>query len=66
MTGNINVKARLIRGERSREFFGVILWELARGLPTTQTVVVGDSSHTVPGENPAGFQSVALPFLGRL
>jgi len=66
MTGNINVKARLIRGERSPEFFGVILRELARGLPTAQTVVVGDSSHTVPGENSAGFQSVALPFLGRL
>lgn len=66
MAADIKVPALLIRGERSPEFFGVILTQLARCLPTARTVVVKDSSHTVPGENPGGFQSVVLPFLGKL
>ena len=63
MVGNINTPVLLLRGERSPDFFAVILRELARCLPHSQTNVVNDSSHTVPGENPEGFRKAVLSFL---
>jgi len=65
MARAIDVPVLLIRGGRSPEFFGVILDELARCLPKAQLIVVGDSSHTVPAENPTEFQAAVLPFLAK-
>jgi non-heme chloroperoxidase len=65
MAGAIKVPALLIRGGRSPEFFGAILTGLARCLPDAQVIVVQDASHTVPGENPEGFQAAVLPFLAK-
>jgi pimeloyl-ACP methyl ester carboxylesterase len=58
-------RALLTNGERSPAFFHRIVDELARCLPNAERVVIPESSHTAPSENPSGYAKALLSFLAR-
>lgn len=55
----------LSNGERSQKFFFRIVDQLEACLPDSERIVVADSSHTVPGENPDAYDQAVLAFLAR-
>lgn len=65
MAKSIIAPALLLRGERSPEFFGVMLNELARCLPQNVMVNIPESAHSVPAENPQAFRAAVLAFIER-
>jgi pimeloyl-ACP methyl ester carboxylesterase len=55
----------LTNGEKSPAFFHRIVDELERWLPNRERVIIPGSSHTVPGENPSGYDEAVLSFIAR-
>jgi non-heme chloroperoxidase len=65
MAAGITAPTLLTNGERSPAFFHRIIDELARCLPNAERVVIPASSHTVPSENPDGYDEAVLSFIAR-
>jgi non-heme chloroperoxidase len=65
MAGNIAAPTLVSNGERSPAFFHRIIDELERCLPNAERVVISASSHTVPSENPDGYDEAVLAFIAR-
>jgi pimeloyl-ACP methyl ester carboxylesterase len=59
----ITAPTLLMNGARSPAIFHRIVDELERCVPNCERVVIPDASHTVPGENPKGFDDAVLAFL---
>jgi len=55
----------LSNGERSQNFFFRIIDQLEACLPNSERIVVADSSHTVPSENPDAYDRAVLAFLAK-
>ena len=53
----------LSNGERSQHFFFRINDQLIACLPNSERIVVAQSSHTVPSENPDAYDQAVLTFL---
>jgi len=53
----------LSNGARSQPFFFRIIDRLAACLPNSERIVVAQSSHTVPSENPDAYDQAVLAFL---
>ena len=64
MARRISAPVLLTEGTRSPQFFHRIVDELQRCLPHAERIAI-DASHTVPGENPKGFDDAVLAFLSR-
>lgn len=65
MAKRITAPTLLINGARSPAIFHRIVDELLRCVPDGERVVIPGASHTVPAENPTGFQDAVLAFLAR-
>jgi non-heme chloroperoxidase len=65
MAKTIGAPVLLTNGERSRNFFFRINDELQACLPKSERVVVAESSHTVPSENPVAYDQAVLAFLAK-
>jgi pimeloyl-ACP methyl ester carboxylesterase len=65
MARRISAPTLLMNGARSPAIFRRIVDELERCVPNRERVVVPDASHTVPGENPVGFDEAVLAFLAK-
>ena len=63
--GGIRNPVLLVGGEKSPRMFHIIAEELARCLPTAESVTVPGAGHTVNADNPAYYNGVVLPFLLR-
>jgi len=63
MAKRITAPTLLMNGARSPAIFHRIADQLERCLPNRERVVVPDTSHTVPSENPKGFDDAVLAFL---
>jgi pimeloyl-ACP methyl ester carboxylesterase len=63
MAKRITAPTLLMTGARSPAIFHRIVDELERCVPNRERVVIPDASHTVPGENPKGFDEAVLAFL---
>ena len=55
----------LSNGARSQRFFFRIIDQLAACLPNSEKIVVAQSAHTVPSENPDAYDQAVLAFLAR-
>jgi pimeloyl-ACP methyl ester carboxylesterase len=65
MAKAISAPVLLSNGERSQHFFFRIIDQLAACLPNSERIVVAQSSHTVPGENPDAYDQAVLTFLAK-
>lgn len=65
MAKRITAPTLLMNGARSPAIFHRIVDELERCVPNHERVVIPDASHTVPGENPKGFDEAVLAFLAK-
>lgn len=65
MAKRITAPTLLMNGARSPAMFHRIIDELARCVPSHERVVIPDSSHSVPGENPKSFDDAVLTFLAK-
>lgn len=65
MAKRITAPTLLMKGARSPAIFHRIWDELERCMPNSERVVIPDASHTVPGENPKGFDEAVLAFLAK-
>jgi len=65
MARGITVPTLLTNGARSPEFFQRILDELERCLTKCERVTVPGAAHTVPWENPQGYDDTVLAFLAK-
>ncbi len=65
MAKRITAPTLLMNGARSPAIFHRIVDELERCVPNRERVVVPDASHTVPSENPKGFDEAVLAFLAK-
>ena len=61
----ISAPTLLMNGARSPPMFHRIIDELERCLPNSQRIVIRNASHTVPSENPKGFNEAVLAFLAK-
>jgi non-heme chloroperoxidase len=55
----------LSNGERSQNFFFRIVDRLEACLPNSERIVVAESSHTVPSENPDAYDQAVLAFFAK-
>jgi non-heme chloroperoxidase len=65
MAKAISAPVLLSNGERSQPFFFRITDQLAACLPNSERIVVAQSSHTVPSENPDAYDQAVLTFLAK-
>lgn len=65
MARRITVPTLLSNGARSPEFFHRIIDELERCLTNRERITIPGASHTVPGENPQGYDEAVLAFLAK-
>jgi non-heme chloroperoxidase len=65
MAKTIAVPVLLSNGERSQHFFFRIIDQLVACLPNSERIVVAQSSHSVPSENPDAYDQAVLSFLAK-
>jgi pimeloyl-ACP methyl ester carboxylesterase len=61
----IQVPTAVAKGQRTRLFFAHIADATARCIPGAKPVLIADSTHSAPIENPSGFNAAVLDFLAR-
>lgn len=65
MGKRITAPTLLMNGAQSPAIFHRIVDELEHCIANRERVVIPDASHTVPGENPKGFNDAVLAFLAK-
>lgn len=65
MARRITAPTLLLNGARSPAFFHRIVDELEHCLATRERITIPGASHTVPGENPQGYDEAVLAFLAK-
>jgi non-heme chloroperoxidase len=65
MAKAIAVPVLLSNGERSQHFFFAVNDRLEACLPKSERIVIEDSSHTVPSEQPDAYGQAVFAFLAK-
>lgn len=61
----ISTRTLLLTGDRSLKMFQLIVDELERCMPNSESFRVPDTSHEVPSDNPEAYNKMVLEFLSK-